>query len=45
MNVQKFYAHSKPGMPKEEWQELREHLQKIFHNLNSSKKAKPSRAL
>jgi len=27
MTVQKFYAHSKPGIPKEEWQELREHLQ------------------
>ena len=27
MTVQKFYAHSKPGIPEEEWQELREHLQ------------------
>lgn len=27
MTAQKFYAHSKPGIPKEKWQELREHLQ------------------
>ncbi len=27
MTAQKFYAHSNPRVPKEEWQELREHLQ------------------
>lgn len=27
MTAQKFYAHSKSGLPKEKWQELQEHLQ------------------